>query len=93
MLEWITVNTQAAVSLPYQLTTKFASLQDEGIDLETLSSIENEGLFELSPMPQRSYEKDYETIMNINIELNLDRFFVVREPDTFLDVLADLGGI
>ena len=33
------------------------------------------------------------TVMNINIELNLDRFFVIREPDTYIDVLADLGGV
>ena len=70
MLEWITVNTQAAVTLPYRLTTKFASLQDEGYDLEDISAIENEGLFELQSMPQRSYEKDHETIMNIKIELD-----------------------
>ena len=44
-------------------------------------------------MPARSYEKDYYTIMNLNIELNLDRFFIVREPDTYIDVLADLGGV
>ena len=93
VLEWITVNTQTAVSLPYQMTTKFASLQDEDIDLEDLSIVEYEGLFELSKLPQRSYEKDLETVMNINIELNLDRYFIVREPDTYIDVLADLGGV
>lgn len=46
-MEWITINTQSAVSLPYQMTTMFASLQDEDVDLENLTMIEYDGLFEL----------------------------------------------
>ena len=46
-IEWITINTQTAVSLPYQMTTMFASLQDEDVDLEHLTLVEYDGLFEL----------------------------------------------
>ena len=46
-LEWITINTQTAVTIPYQMTTIFASLQDEDVDLEDLTMIESDGLFEL----------------------------------------------
>ena len=31
--------------------------------------------------------------MNINIEMNLDKIKIWRQAHTFLDVLADLGGI
>ena len=50
LLEWITINTQAAVSIPYSMTTSFAKLQDEDIDLETLTEIEYDGLFEMKKM-------------------------------------------
>ena len=39
LLEWLTINTQAAVTLPYQITTSGARLQDEDIDLETITEV------------------------------------------------------
>ena len=44
-------------------------------------------------MPVRPYEKDYDVIMEITVERNLDQVVVVREGYTILDYLSDIGGM
>ena len=44
-------------------------------------------------MPVRSYEKEENTIMNLNIEMNLDKIAIERHGYTFLDMLSDCGGV
>ena len=53
----------------------------------------HDSLFDLKPQPARSYEKDRFTVMNINVEMSLDKVDIERENYSFLDVLSDAGGI
>ena len=44
-------------------------------------------------MPVRSYEKDIDVFMEINVERNLDQVVIAREGYTILDYLSDIGGM
>ena len=62
------------------------------LDLDDLTEFEADELFKVESLPIRSYEKDYHTQMNINVEMNLNLEIFEREGYTILDVLSDVGG-
>ena len=68
-------------------------MQDEIIDLDAVTADEHDSLFDLKQQPARSYEKDSDTVMNINVEMSLDKVDIERENYSFIDVLSDAGGI
>ena len=74
------------------ITTKLL-LQDDLINMDDLTLLKNLSIFDLRPLPGRPYEKDYNTIMEISIERDLDLHVVSREGYTLLDFFADLGGM
>ena len=61
--------------------------------MDDLTLIKNFTIFDLEPLPVRPYEKDYDTIMEISIERDLDLHVISREGYTLLDFFADLGGM
>ena len=63
------------------------------LDLDDLTEIENNSIFEIESMPVRSYEKDYLVQMEITVEMNLDKKTMARSVYNTLDVLSDVGGI
>ena len=67
-------------------------LQDSHINLDDLTEYTDSSLFRLEHKVTRPFERYIETIMAITIEANLDQIVTVRETQTTLDVLADVGG-
>ena len=61
--------------------------------MEEATEDSNDSLFALEAGPYRSYEKDTTTIMNLNIEMSLDKIELERRAYTFLDLLSDCGGV
>lgn len=61
--------------------------------MEETTEAANDSLFNFEVLSYRSYEKDTHTVMNLNIEMSLDRIELERRAYTFLDVLSDCGGI
>ena len=61
--------------------------------MDDLTEIEDFTIFDLEPLPMRSYEKDYDTVMEISIERDLDLYVISREGYTLLDFFSDLGGM
>ena len=58
--------------LPYQVSKSQVFLQDYSIDLDKLTEIYDDSIFNIEPLPIRSYEKDYDVQMDISIEMSLD---------------------
>lgn len=79
--------------LPFKVSKTQLFLQDYDIDLDDLTEIYDSSVFEIEPLPVRSYEKDYIVQMDISIEMNLDLQTLARTGYTVLDVLSDVGGI
>ena len=75
------------------MTKTFLDLQDLRIDLDDLTILEEDQLFKLEPIAARSYSYDDSEVMNISIEMNLDRTNLIRECYDILDLLSDVGGI
>ena len=44
-------------------------------------------------MPTRSQEREYDVMMEISVQRNLDMTMVAREGYTVLDYLSDIGGM
>ena len=93
VLEWITINTQVTITLPYSLITSEARLIDAQIDLDEITEDSHEALFLLKQQPARAYEKDNFTVMVISVQMSMDRIEIERTAYTILDVLSDCGGI
>ena len=68
-------------------------MQDDYIDLDEVTEIYDDTIFELKALPKRSYEKDSFAQMDITFELDLDRRFIMRKIYGFLDLLAEVGGM
>ena len=58
--------------LPFKISKTKLFLQDEDIDLDDLTEIEDDSVFSIDALPVRSYEKDYIVQMDISIEMNLE---------------------
>ena len=78
---------------PFRVTQTLLSLQDEVINLDDLTELADDTIFQLEEMTVRSYEKDLHTQMDITVEMNLSELVVSRDGYTFLDYLSDIGGM
>ena len=92
-IKWITINTQIQMSSPYTLSQTQLFLQDQAINLDDLTELDDNTIFKLEPLPAQSYEKDYNAQSDITIEVNPQQRVVARDGYTFLDLLSDVGGI
>ena len=81
------------VTMPYKISQTHLYLQDEAINLDDLTELEDGTIFTLEESPIRSYEKDKFVQMDITVEMNLDEFVIARDGYTFLDYLSDIGGM
>ena len=62
------------------------------IDLDDLTELENDTLFEFEKLPTRpNFEKN--SPLAISVEMNLDINAITRQTYTVLDYLSDIGGI
>ena len=90
---WITINTQVRQTYPYRIANTHLFLQDEIINLDDFTELEDPQLFTLEPLPSRSYEKDLDTWFDLTIEMNMNLELIQRNGYTVLDLLSDIGGI
>ena len=68
-------------------------MQDNPINLDEITELDDASVFKLESQPLRTYEKDYNVQMDFTIEMNLSQRVVARDGYTFLDYLSDIGGI
>ena len=68
-------------------------MQDELIDLDDVTKLENSDVFLLTPLSTRVEESYPELLMGLSFESNLDLTVIERTGYTILDVLSDIGGI
>ena len=59
--------------MQYQITKTQLFLQDKHIDLDDLTELEDDSIFNLNRIWTGTYEKEYEVQMDITIEMNLDK--------------------
>ena len=90
---WLPVNSQVQQITPFQISSTRLLLQDEAINLDELTELEDASIFKLDLMPMKPQEKDYNVQMDISIEMNLSQRVVARAGYTFLDYLSDIGGM
>ncbi len=91
-VEFNPINTQFQTSYVYKLQLSSVELQDSVLDLDSLTEIEDDNLFALTKMPDRSYEKDYNAQYDLTIEMHLDALTYKREGYHILDFASDIGG-
>ena len=58
--------------IPYRISRQNVILQDEPIDLDDLTEYNNNNLFQLEKLPNKSYDQDDRVQMDITIEMNLN---------------------
>ena len=68
-------------------------MQDEYINLDEITELEDASVFKLEMLPLRSYEKDYDVQLDVTIEMNLDQRVISREGYTTFDLISDIGGM
>ncbi len=68
-------------------------LQDEAINLDDLTELENGSIYKLDGQPPISQEKDYTVQMDVTVEMNLDQKVIARAGYTILDFISDIGGM
>ena len=91
---WIPVNTQWQQTIGYQISKTHIFLQDQAIDLDDLTLIEDDSIFKVEKLANQPYEAgDLSVVMDITIEMNLNQGVLARTGYTILDVLSDVGGI
>ena len=69
---WLPINTQWVQQIPYRISRQNVILQDEPIDLDDLTEYNNNNLFQLEKLPNKSYDQDDRVQMDITIEMNLN---------------------
>ena len=79
--------------MQYQITKTQLFLQDKNIDLDDLTELEDDTIFNVERIWTGTYEKEYDVQMEISFQMNLDKHQVARTGYTILDVLSDVGGI
>ena len=75
------------------MTKTEVSLQDKDANLDDLTLLADDSIFEIEKKTTRTYEKGYDVQMDITVEMNLNMKSVARTRYTFLDLLSDVGGI
>ena len=63
------------------------------MNMDDFTELNDESVFKIQPLQPRSYEKDPYTQLDITIEANLSQVLIARDGYTFLDFLADIGGM
>ena len=92
-MKWLGINTQQQITIPFEVRTTKLLLQDEVINLDEITELEDETVFHLEQMPQRSYEKDEDVQLDITVEMNLNQLVIARDGYTLLDFISDIGGM
>ena len=91
-MEWVQVNTQAQISIPYKIVTSELELQDKLLNFDDYTA-ESSQVFRILKQPISSYEKDEVVQLDITFEMDKDLRFVSRDGYTILDLFSDIGGI
>ena len=81
------------MTFPFKISQTRLFLQDEAINLDDLTELEDGTIFSLDEMSIRSYEKDKHAQIDITIEMDLSELVIARDGYTFLDYLSDIGGM
>ena len=63
------------------------------VNLDDLTKIKNDGIFQIEKVQTRTYEKDYDVQMDVTVEMNLSVKNIERTGYSFLDLLSDVGGM
>ena len=79
-------------SIPFKVSTTKLFLQDEFINLDDITELEDDSIFKMEQMPKQPYEFDEFIQMSISVEMNLDQKVIARAGYTFVDYLSDIGG-
>ena len=90
---WAPINIQWRQEIPYRIQKTQIFLQDEFVDLDDLTLIEDDSIFKVIKMPNKPYENDMNVQISVTVEMSLEQSVVARTGYTFLDVLSDVGGI
>ena len=61
--------------------------------MNELTALEDTSVFKLEHMGMRSYEKDYNVMNDIIVEMNSSLIMIERTGYTLMDMLSDIGGI
>ena len=91
-MAWIRINTKVRETLPYSIVRTELELQDEYINLDEITKIENSSVFSIKELPSRPYNFDDDVVQNISIEMDLDLIRISRQVYSGFDALADIGG-
>ena len=92
-MKWLGINTQQQTTIPFEIRTTKLLLQDEVINLDDFTELEDETVFRFEQLPSRSYEKDYDVQLDITVEMNLNQVQIARDGYTVLDFISDIGGM
>lgn len=63
------------------------------IDLDSITKHEDTTVFGFNQSPNRSYEKDYNAIVDVTYEMDLDKTILKRHGYYLFDFISDIGGI
>ena len=77
---------------PFSVIKTELELQDEYLDLDEITRLEDASIFSLKALPARPYNFDDDISQNISIEMNLDLIRISRSVYSGLDLLAEIGG-
>ena len=90
---WVPVNSQIQATIPFKVSNTKLVLQDGEINLDDFTEMEDETIFKLEQQPVKPYEKDYDVQVDFTVEMNLDQVVIARTRYTWLDWMADIGGM
>ena len=68
-------------------------MQDELVNLDDITLLENSDVFQLTPKSTRAQENYEPLLLGLSFESNLNLTVIERTGYTVLDVLSDIGGI
>ena len=92
-LTWYPVSYQMQLRYPHQISMSKLFSQDEAVNMDDLTEMENGEIFRLTRLPQIPAENHPWQQMEISVEMNLDVTKVNRSYYSLLDCLSDIGGI
>lgn len=61
-MAWIRINTKVRETLPYSIVRTELELQDEYINLDEITKIENSSVFSIKELPSRPYNFDDDVV-------------------------------
>ena len=71
-IKWLRVDTQTRKTYPFSFLSTRVILQDEYINLDDLTELEDPSLFKMLELQPKPYEADTETLMDITFERDLN---------------------